>query len=47
MDSFDSGHILVTLNRQLMYLDKSLQVVWKQDTNCPPGVSLKMYKAPA
>ena len=47
MDSFDSGHILVALGQQLMYLDSSLRVIWKAPTTCPSGVSLKMYKAPA
>ena len=47
MDSFNNGHILVALGAQLMYLDRSLHVIWKAPTNCPTVASLKMYKAPA
>ena len=47
MDSFENAHILVSLKDQLMYLDKSLQPVWKESMTCPAGTSYKMYKAPA
>ena len=47
MDSFDNGHIMVTANHQLMYLDKNLSPIWKQQLDCPAGTSLRMYKAPA
>ena len=47
MDSFDNGHLLVTAGKQLIYLDRSLQPIWRQGMNCPAGTSLSMYKAPA
>ena len=47
MDSFDSGHVRVTLNGQLMYLDRKFHPIWKQEMKCPAGTDLRMYKAPA
>ncbi len=47
MGSFDAGYLLVTSNNQLMYLDHTLQPVWKQQMSCPAGTNLRMYKAPA
>lgn len=45
--SFDNGHLMVTAGNQLMYLDKSLKPIWKENMACPAGTQYKMYKAPA
>ena len=47
MDSFDAGHLLVTLSKQLIYLDHKLQPIWKQGMQCLAGTDSRMYKAPA
>ena len=46
MNSFDGGHVLVTQNKQLIYLDRSLQPIWKEQMSCPAGLRSRCTRRP-